>query len=140
MAEARVGRPQAPTVTHSTSACSASCGMRCVCVFYQVEKKLVASHSTSEPQPKIEFDIPYRELKFTGVPGKSSVDIMPTVHRSAAHNTLTTSTATTSTRLSVRVSAIIPDRFFVAHLSARRVRGVLSVWWRWTTLLRWSFR
>ena len=33
----------------------------------------------------MEFDIPYRELKFTGVPAKSSVDIMPTVHRSQQH-------------------------------------------------------
>jgi len=29
---------------------------------------------------KLEFDIPYRELAFTGVPGKATVDVMPTVH------------------------------------------------------------
>ena len=29
---------------------------------------------------RIEFDIPYRELAFIGVPAKSAVDIMPTVH------------------------------------------------------------
>jgi len=29
---------------------------------------------------KFEFDIPYRELAFSGVPSKSTCDIMPTVH------------------------------------------------------------
>ena len=49
----------------------------------QVETKLSdaqAAGLTGLDGGRLEFDIPYRELAFTGVPAKSSVDIMPTVH------------------------------------------------------------
>ena len=42
----------------------------------QVETKVKDSAGAG----RIEFDIPYRELAFVGVPAKSAVDIMPTVH------------------------------------------------------------
>lgn len=41
----------------------------------EVEDKLSKSGDT-----RLEFDIPYKELSFTGVPNKQQVTIMPTVH------------------------------------------------------------
>ena len=94
----------------------------------QVEKRLAASQSTSEPQPRIEFDIPYRELKFTGVPAKSSVDIMPTVHRSPL---LTYRPHTTR-------SSLLRCVLTVVLLSLCVVRVLLCrVWWRWMTSPLW---
>jgi nucleosome binding factor SPN SPT16 subunit len=48
--------------------------------FHEFVTKVTEELDKSRTQPKIEFDIPYRELVFTGVPNKSSVEIMPTVH------------------------------------------------------------
>jgi hypothetical protein len=42
----------------------------------EVENFLVRSTD----QPKIKFDVPFRELAFTGCPARSNVEIMPTVH------------------------------------------------------------
>jgi len=42
----------------------------------EVEDKLLKDPN----QPKLEFDIPYKELSFTGVPARQQVTIMPTVH------------------------------------------------------------
>lgn len=44
----------------------------------EVEDKL--SKDPTQSANKIEFDIPYKELGFTGVPAKQQVQIMPTVH------------------------------------------------------------
>lgn len=33
-----------------------------------------------DPDNKFEFDIPYKDLMFSGVPGKSAVNVLPTVH------------------------------------------------------------
>jgi nucleosome binding factor SPN SPT16 subunit len=42
----------------------------------EVEERL----SKSDEKVKLEFDIPYRELSFTGVPNKQVVTVIPTVH------------------------------------------------------------
>jgi nucleosome binding factor SPN SPT16 subunit len=44
----------------------------------EVEDKL--TRDPAQAGNRIEFDIPYKELGFTGVPAKQQVTIMPTVH------------------------------------------------------------
>ena len=48
--------------------------------FLQFVKEVEEKLAKESPSDKIEFDIPYKELGFTGVPSKQQVQIMPTVH------------------------------------------------------------
>lgn len=48
--------------------------------FLQFVKDVEEKLARDPAAPKIEFDIPYKELSFTGVPNKQQVTIMPTVH------------------------------------------------------------
>ena len=107
------------------------------------EKQLAASQSSAEPQPRIEFDIPYRELKFTGVPAKSSVDIMPTVHRSlSAHPSIVALPMPTS-----YLCCVLTVLLLLLWLHSLPVGGAFLcvcrlclAWWRWTTSRRWCCR
>jgi len=48
--------------------------------FHAFVKKVEDSLGKMTNQPNLEFDIPYRDLAFNGVPNRANVTIMPTVH------------------------------------------------------------
>jgi nucleosome binding factor SPN SPT16 subunit len=48
--------------------------------FHKFVKHVETYLSKTPDQPTLEFDIPYKELQFKGVPNKETVEVTPTVH------------------------------------------------------------